>query len=422
MIQKNNDLNKLGNDTIVDSQDKLFYAKTRLIRTMSKEITSSEIAPSKINVDNLIGIIDNLIKENNNMQINDPIKINNLIESSITPNEPNETDKPHEPDKANEPIKPIEVIKPIEPDKNIQSGILIKRNSSELIVSISNQKKNVTFFPYEFLELAGDNLKLYNPNLILFDLQVSQKYSLGLDSYLNNYGTNYFAFFERLGQVNCFIIKHIDSKIIIGSVCIIFKNHISYHKKTKRKLHYWYICDLKIDNKHRKQGLTIKLFEHIYHRFSLISQRLYLIAMDPDSQQIIHIINKLQPTIHFKFKHKYKLTKLLIYTVPVIIMKEIERYFTCIFNKITYLALAGVKDMVLSSTGKSMNLYHLQHDNRGKKLMDVPEDVSIMFCFPKDSPLEDIMNSHDIRTDITATIISWSMNFFDWHDVLTSDF
>lgn len=284
--------------------------------------------------------------------------------------------------------------------------------------NISKPKKQVRFFEYKFINLDENKLELYNPNLKLFEFKMAQNYKPNSDNFIINYGNDYFAFFKRLGDVNYIIIQHDNEKIIIGTACAILRK---YSGKKNNQIPFWYLCDLKIEKKHRGQNLTKKLFRYMYRDFIKKSQRGYLISMNDVSQQIIHIFDDISKI----FVKKYILIKLLIYSVSVKIMKKIERFFKCAFENISYLSLNGTKD-IFSSTMEPIDLYHLQHGfftatENTKKIDDLSENAIIMFCFPENSPLKSILDSMDVRTEINATIISWSMDFFDWHNILTSD-
>lgn len=283
--------------------------------------------------------------------------------------------------------------------------------------------KHVTFFKYNFIDLEEDELDFYNINLKLFEIKLQQKYPFGLDYFTIDYGNNHFTFFKRLGNIHYIIIQHIEKKFIVGTVCVILRKYPHRDQDMQNnEILFWYLCDLKIDINHRGQNLTIKLFKHIIDKYMRKYCRGYLITMNPDSQHFFHIFNNMNKYISLKFTH----TKLLIYSVPINIMREIEKYFTCVYNDISYLSLAGTKDLILTSTNKSMELYHLQHSifaskNGVKKLNELPENAIIMFCFPKNSPFQIIFDNLNIKTKFTASIISWGMNFFDWHNILTSD-
>ncbi|XWV26136.1 hypothetical protein QJ857_gp0943 [Tupanvirus soda lake] len=286
-------------------------------------------------------------------------------------------------------------------------------------------KKHVTFFKYNFIDIQGDDLELFNPNLKLFELKMSQTYPLGNDSFCIDHGSDYFAFFKRLGKVYYIIIQDDETKLIVGTACAILKKYNipkSQKNHSKYEIQFWYLCDLKIEQQHRGQNLTSKLFMQMFHKFMSITKRGYLVTMDPDSKHIVHIIKNLPKYLPINFTTR----KLLIYSVSVETMKLIERFFVCAYDKVSYLSLSGVKDLFLTSTNKPMELYHLQHGiytatSGTLKLEEIPASATIMFCFPEGSPFQTIMDSFEIKTDISATIISCGMNFFDWHDIMTSD-
>lgn len=286
-----------------------------------------------------------------------------------------------------------------------------------------NTGTNGYFSKYNFIEINKDHLQSYNPNLKLFEQKMSQKYPLGNDSFSIDHGEDYFAFFKRLGEVQYMIIQN-SSELIVGTACSILRTYPTPNQDNKQgeSIAFWYLCDLKIDKDHRGKKLTSKLFMQMLSKFMSKSYHGYLISMDPASKQIVHIMNGIE-----KFLPNKLCTKTLwIYSVTVNTMIKIESYFVNAFNHISYLSLIGMKDLILTSTNKPIQLYHLQHGtfaatNNTKQLLELPDNATIMFCFPDNSPLQTIVQEFDIKTDISATIISLSMDFFDWHDILTSD-
>lgn len=265
---------------------------------------------------------------------------------------------------------------------------------------------------YETLIITEDYFELYNPNLKLFELKMSQKYPLGKDFFRINHGKNYFSFFERLGEVHYIILLSKKTKLIVGTACCILR-------KNEQDILYWYLCDLKIVEKHRGQNLTGKLFMEFVNHFIKKTMRGYLISMDPGSEQIVHLINKIKNILPGAIQK----TKLLIYSVTTDVMKQIEEIFEIAFDSVSYLYLKGIKDIILESTKKPIELYHLQHGapDNSVRLSDVPSTATIMFCFPIDSPLKIILDKLEIQTDSSATILSVGMQFYDWHNILTSE-
>lgn len=285
---------------------------------------------------------------------------------------------------------------------------------------------SITHNDYHFICLAGKELDIYNPNLKLFEIKMSQKYPLGNDFFRIDHGHNYLSFFKRLGKVYYFIIQHIQSKLIIGTACAILRKI--------NNINFWYLCDLKIDQNHRGQNLTYQLIVQMFDKLSSKCDKGYFISMDPSSLQILHIFKKLNKDLVEK--------KLLIYSVSSKLMTSIEKYFNHFFGNISYLSLGGTKDLILESTNQPIPLYHLQHGpcsalgtlklttlpclqrsrlRKGRAVPILSPESTIMFCLPDNSPLVDILEMDNIKTDISATIISWNMDSFDWHQILTSN-
>lgn len=280
--------------------------------------------------------------------------------------------------------------------------------------------KKVTF-PYSFLGLEYSELDIFNPNLKMFEKKLEQKYALGSDSFTIHHGDDYFSFFKRLSNTNpktiyYYLIQYSDSKLIVGTACAILRNY----QIEENRIKFWYLCDLKIDSEHRGHNISLNLLMTTFNKINSTSRRGYLISMDPGSQQIIHILSKIKNILAIDFSF----TKLLIYKISTKQMALVERFFTIYFGQISYLSMSGIKDLKLTSTEQNIDMYHLQHGFYGEVGIDLNKinpDATIMFCFPEYSPLKGIMDKEDIKTDITSTIISYKMKFFDWHEILTSD-
>ena len=189
--------------------------------------------------------------------------------------------------------------------------------------------------------------------------------------------------------------------------------------KTNKDLLYWYLSDLKIEEKHQGNNLSRQLFTTMFNKFSNKSRRGYLITSD---KQVIHIMEKMNNMIGYKSTQ----TTLLIYYVSIKNMETIERFFSCAFGNVSYVSLKGTYNYVLNKNNNEINIYHLQHGLFASKsntvnLSDVPADATIMFCFPDNSSLKNILQTFGLSTNSSLTILSWGMSFFDWHEILTSN-
>lgn len=279
-------------------------------------------------------------------------------------------------------------------------------------------KKSVSFFEYDFIDITKNDLDIYQSNIKLFEYQISPKLNIfGNDHYINH-GKDYFSFFRRLGSIYYFMIQYTEKNLLVGTACAILRKYSYCTTNKKINIPFWYLCDLKIDKNHQGKNITIKLFKHMYHKYQLISKRCYLICFE-NNQAIMKIFNN----INLYLRHKFATTNLLIYAVNHSVMTIIEKLFICAYGDISYLSLRGKKDFIIVNQDIPQ-YFHLQHGKfaeKGEELKNLPEKSVIMYCFPSGCQFESIMNNLKILPVNKAHILSTNMEFFDWHDILTSD-
>ena len=89
---------------------------------------------------------------------------------------------------------------------------------------------------------------------------------------------------------------------------------------------------------------------------------------------------------------------------------------------LSYLSLAGRKDIVLQSTGAPMPLLHLQFGPFAEtgRMRPVPGHVH-MFCTPTRDPLSEAARAHGLEPSATATVAQAGMTGQTWNFILTSD-
>lgn len=265
---------------------------------------------------------------------------------------------------------------------------------------------------YNFQRINDADLDKYNVAVKIFEKEMQQTYPLGEDAFTINHGDNYFAFFRRLGNVSFFLINNANS--IVGTACAIERN-LAGNK-------FWYLCDLKISPQHRGKNLSFYLFLHMFYKFFMKTKQGYLISMDPNSNQIVKIFNKIK---NF-FGLDIRFSKILIYNMDKKSLAGIEKYLQNIFGELSYLSISGKKDLILSSTQRAIPLYHLQHGVFSDKKNSVPyknlpENAMIMFCVEATNPVVLNLQKLNITTNISATIISHKMDFMNWNNILTSE-
>lgn len=268
---------------------------------------------------------------------------------------------------------------------------------------------------YNFIQISHDKLDSYNDIVKDFELKLDQSYSLGDDSFTIDHGSAYFDFFKRLGKISYFLILH--NHYIVGTGCAILRTNADVNTSC------WYLCDLKILPSHRGKSLPELLFMKMMIKCVQKSSKGYLVTMDKTDKKanpVIKLFTKIKDTIF----QSIKFTTLQIYQVNVKQMLKLHSILEEQWMEISYLSLNGTKDLVLKSTNKPLNLYHLQHGpfaSKGVLLTDLPSDADIMFCCTETNKLVSLIRLIGIETSVTATVIHLLNDEFNLNWILTSD-
>jgi hypothetical protein len=276
---------------------------------------------------------------------------------------------------------------------------------------------------YEFIKLEQDEHDICNADLKAFEKIMSQTYSLGKTEFRIDHGEDYFAFFKKLGTVEYFVIRTLPEEIIIGTFCAVLRHYpvkvIKYGRESRRKIPFWYFCDLKIHKDHRGQNLALKLFETIFEdEHKKWNDRAYMISMDPGSQQIVNLMSKFDkyPIEYFTLRI-YSLNRSKMFVAE----KILKRHFS---GPISYATNSGTKNLIIAGSDIELNLYHLQHGQfavQGCDLDSVEPHAIIMFCVPENTNIYADLTQNEIHTDITATVLHWNIQHFNWGNILTSE-
>lgn len=250
-----------------------------------------------------------------------------------------------------------------------------------------------------------------NKRLKILELMMSHWYPLGDDSFKINHGDNYFSFFNRLGKV--LMIGVIFENILIATNCCVLRK--IYDTKV------WYLCDLKVHKLFRNKFIPFKMFWKYFIGCYKITRKCYGITMDTKNtpNKVIKLAS------HVPFIKMDKIKKLILYSLDYKQMIQFEKYLKKSKNDIFYLSLIGKKDIILQSSGKPMNLLHIQWGKKRNEkdvIYETPQkDYQHMFCLLSTDVLNDVLIKMNIVCNSTASIISYNMSDYDFSFVLTSD-
>lgn len=239
-----------------------------------------------------------------------------------------------------------------------------------------------------------------NDNKIIkeFEKKMSHYYPLGKDEFRISHGNNYFKFFDRIGYTHlqgCFYKNK-----LIATACGVLRD--TKYGKT------WYICDLKVDEKYRGKMLTRRMLMKTWYNM-FYSNRFYGISMNNDKDNKIKQLIKKMPIINIKDAgtlHIYSMN----YDEIIIALPIIKKYR----KKASFVSLKGIKDLILKSNNEPLPLLHLEYHDNGL----LPQEGSThMFCCHESDPMFKEFN----ESNITATIVQYGMDNFDWDFIQTSE-
>lgn len=237
-------------------------------------------------------------------------------------------------------------------------------------------------------------------------------YPLGDDSFSIDHGADYFAFFERLGEVRYDLV--IEGSTVVAVVARVLRT-LSLGPKPTR---CWYLCDLKVLPAYRGRRISTLLAKHSFLTSYKHCPRGYAVTMNPPrgTNRVVRLIQRL-PLVPVKAS-----AELLFFSLSA---AEMERAHPLVIEHrgpIAYRALRGIKDIVLESTGQPMKLLHVQFGPTADPAQEQTEaDATHMFCSPKSDALAQALLAKNFEVSATATVLSHGMNRTNFNFVLTSE-
>lgn len=260
---------------------------------------------------------------------------------------------------------------------------------------------------YPGLRITDKNLSQWQSSLKEFEKSFS--YPLGDDSFIISHGENYLAFFERMGKAAVYACRNGDQIISVGAGVI--------HKRYG----CWYLCDMKVHPDFRGMKLTQKMFRRNFFFNYLKSQRGFAITMessDGKKNPIMKIMESLPwtplkqgPRLVFFYEDAEKTSEAL----KVLKVIRPDAHFS---------SLAGIKDLVMKSTGKPLPVLHLEWgvQRKNEAIISLPQKDNLhMWCLPENHELVSVLSQKGIHVKASALIFHHRAGFIDWSQLRTSE-
>lgn len=249
----------------------------------------------------------------------------------------------------------------------------------------------------------------------LRELEQLADYPIGDDRFVIDHGPDYLRFFERLGEV--FYFAQQDGDHLAAVACSMLRRVPYRQGETPQKC--WYGADVKVHPDYRNQRIPLSIAYKVFIPLAMRCLRGYVVSMNPGDGSPNRIVKLAKA---FEWTPVDVSGILRLYSLDADRMAALTPVVERHRGPISYLSLAGIKDIVLQSTGRPMPLLHVQwgHCAEAGRPEPVPGSVH-MFSALEDDPLAHEMAERGVEPSATATVISSGMRRSDFRFILTSD-
>lgn len=287
--------------------------------------------------------------------------------------------------------------------------------------------------------------KAWSRALRQFEKHSRQLYPLGdHESFYIDHGHDYFAFFRRMSpSINMRLCIKADrqgrfterpirssEEQVVGAGCGVLRKLAADWRRPAHLEQAWYICDLRILEAYRGRRLPFRMLLNTVVKSYLQCGRCFGITMHPAHHATAGEgkVSRLAGRVWAGPVHLTPTCVLLIYSLDCRTMKRAQRILEAERGPLGYRSTDGVKRLVVQSTGKAMSLLHVNFHRFDRALVHVEPylaepkpDFQHMFCLPETDPLVLMLDAHDVRTDVRATVLAYGMNHFDFCAIQTSE-
>lgn len=233
-------------------------------------------------------------------------------------------------------------------------------------------------------------------------------YPLGDDAFRISHGPDYFAFFERMGEVEYWATEDQGRLVAVGCGVL---------REGPRR---WYGSDLKVHPDYRGLHLPLRMVNRLWFRRYLRCGRGYGVAMDPADGREPPTQRLLR---HFKWLPMVKAVPLLIYAGDADQLARATPILEAHRGPLHLVSLLGIKDLILESTKAPLPLLHVGFGPpRDRRTFGAPQPGHThMWCTPRGDALHRALETAGFSPTATATVLHHRLGDFDWGRLTTSE-
>ena len=249
----------------------------------------------------------------------------------------------------------------------------------------------------------------------LKDFDSHWTYPYGEDRFRIDHGPDYFAFFDRLGELYAY--AWVEDDRIVGTGAAVLRRVPFVAGQPPKKT--WYLCDGKVHPDHRGKRLAFRAATSRFLTHYLRAPRAYAVSMNPGDGSENPVVRH---ALRYRLAPLEVAGILDIFTLDADAMRAHEPLLVEHRGPVSYLSLEQKKDIVMQSTGERMPLIHVQFGPCAERGAAEPlPGHTHMFPALRDGELSRAMIDAGIRPSADASLLAHRMKRCDWRFVLTSD-
>lgn len=253
--------------------------------------------------------------------------------------------------------------------------------------------------------ITQKNLDLWKSSLHQFEEHFT--YPLGADTFSIDHGSDYLAFFKRMGNAHLYA-SEVEGKIVAVGAGII-----------QNRFKAWYLCDMKVHPEFRGRKIPLKMFRKYFLPCYLKSQRGFALNMEESSGKK-NPITKIMETLPWTPLKKG--ARIVFYYEDAANTLKAMEILKSKRPGISFSSLLGIKDLVLKSTGKPIPLLHMEWNQQVPGSSAAPIEGNLhMWCLDEKSDLNSSLEKIGITPKAAGLIFHHRLSHLDWNELRTSE-